>query len=164
MARKESGATVVRFYQMPREGMEPGLAGLLGRIHAKELKACLVAADERQATRIDELLWTQPVDSFLPHGPCIGPDASFHPVIICIEPSDINGATVLVAAHGRFVESFAAYDMILDFVTDPTPEGLAGSRERYRRYRDAGCLMEYWIRERDSGWQLKSRTTGTSND
>ncbi|HIJ84594.1 MAG: DNA polymerase III, chi subunit [Magnetococcales bacterium] len=159
MARRESGSTLVRFYQLPPGPVERALMGLLGRIYAKNLKACLVAASPEQAARLDESLWTQSVDSFLPHGPCTGPDVALHPILICTEPRDTNGATVLVLAHGRFVDTYADFDMVLDFVIDQSPEGLQISRGRYRRYRDAGCRMEYWVHVRESGWQLKAQET-----
>lgn len=157
MARQQPGDTVVRFYQLQQGPMEKPLVGLLGRIYGKDLKVCLVAASPQHAAHLDEFLWTHSVDSFLPHGPCTGPNASMHPIIICTEPKDINGASILVLAHGLFVATFADYDMILDFVSDQTPEGLQTSRGRYRRYREAGCRMEYWVQTRESGWQLKSQ-------
>ncbi|MBF0107988.1 MAG: DNA polymerase III subunit chi [Magnetococcales bacterium] len=161
MARKDPGATVVRFYQMPREGMERGLFNLLGKIYAQAIRSCLVAADATQAVRWDDLLWTGRIDSFLPHGSCVGDDASVHPILLCLEPSDINGATLLILVHGRFAEEFSRFDMVLDFVTDQTPAGLQSSRDRYRRYRDAGCRMEYWIQEPSSGWQCKFKSPET---
>lgn len=157
MARHQPGNTVVRFYQWHQGPMEKSLIGLLGRIYDKNLKACLVAASPNHAARLDESLWTHSIDSFLPHGPCTGANASMHPIIICTEPKDINGATILVLTHGLFVETFADYDMILDFVIDQTPEGLQTSRGRYRRYREAGCHMEFWVQTHESGWQLKSK-------
>lgn len=162
MARKATGATVVRFYQLDRGSVERTWASLLERIHANNLRACLVASNPEQAARLDDYLWTFSPDSFLPHGSCNGPEAADHPLIICMEPKDGNGATVLVLVHGGFVETFAQFDMVLDFVTDLTPEGLQASRERYRKYRELGCCMEYWVRTRDSGWQLKSKEPGVS--
>lgn len=161
MARVESGTTLVRFYQWSQGPMERVLFGLLNRITAKNIKACIVVADQNQAARLDDALWTQGGhDSFLPHGACGGSDSQWHPIILCTEPQDINGASVLLLVHGRFEERFSDFDMVLDFVPGHTTEGLDASRERYRRYRDLGCRMEYWIHTPETGWTLKVKEPG----
>ncbi|MBF0435794.1 MAG: DNA polymerase III subunit chi [Magnetococcales bacterium] len=164
MARVEPGVTLVRFYQWAQGPMERLLFGLLSRIVAKNIKACVVVADQNHAARLDEALWTQGNDSFLPHGICGGADSVWHPILLCTEPQDINGATVLLLAHGRFEERFGDFDMVLDFVPGHIAEGVQASRERYRRYRDSGCRMEYWIHSPETGWTLQSRHPKTNEE
>ncbi|MBF0423078.1 MAG: DNA polymerase III subunit chi [Magnetococcales bacterium] len=157
MSRLESDPPLVRFYQWNQGPLERILFGLLSRVYDRNLKACVVVADMEHARRLDTMLWTMESDSFLPHGACRGADSPRHPIILCTEPSDVNGASVLILAHGRFEDRFADFDQTLDFVVDHTPEGLQTSRGRYRRYRDAGGRMEFWVHTREDGWRLKAK-------
>ncbi|MEO5332422.1 MAG: DNA polymerase III subunit chi [Magnetococcus sp. YQC-5] len=155
MARLREGVPTIRFYQLASSSPEAALIGILYKIVEQDAKACVLAKDAEQVRRLDELLWRQPQERFLPHGPWNGPDPSWQPVLIACEPDDRNGATILVLATPRWVEEPDRFDMVVDFVDPKEPVAMA--RERYRRYQGAGCAMEYWIQSPEGRWTRKEK-------
>lgn len=160
MTRLQEGVTTVRFYQVAGSSLETALIGLLHKIAQQGLKACVLALDVNHVKRLDELLWHQPKDKFLAHGPWNGVQPHRQPILLALEPDDQNLASVLlVAAPGKVVEP-TRFDMVVDFVTSQEPVTL--TRDRYRHYQEQGCKMEYWLQTPDGRWQRKEQSKPTN--
>ncbi|MEO5362960.1 MAG: DNA polymerase III subunit chi [Magnetococcus sp. DMHC-8] len=163
MARTHPQPPTVRFYQLASMSLEAALVGILGKAWERGLRVCLVARDARQAQRLDDLLWINPPQQFLPHGLWNGADPALQPLLIALEPDERNEATVLVLAAPHLVAAPLAFDLIVDFVAGADAGTLAASRDRYRHYRDLGCQMEYWTQTPLGGWQRQGeRESGTA--
>ena len=97
-------------------------------------------ADQEQGWRLDEMLWQQEADSFVPHSLSDEPTAHQAPVEIGTglprrnRQLLINLSPQAPAFAGRFAE-------VVDFVpTDDSLKQLA--RERYKQYRAAGFTLQ----------------------
>ncbi len=97
-------------------------------------------ADQEQGWRLDEMLWQQDADSFVPHSLSDEPTAHQAPVEIGTglprrnRQLLINLSPLAPAFAGRFAE-------VVDFVpTDDSLKQLA--RERYKQYRAAGFTLQ----------------------
>ena len=164
MARTDAKApTTVRFYQLGVSTIEAAVTGILSKAWAKGVKTTLLTPGPEPTRYWDSLLWRLPVDSFLPHGPATGPDPERQPVLIASEQDDKNGATLIVLVTPHLLAKPEQYDMVIDFVDGSSPDALAASRSRYKKYMDLGCQMEYWIQDQDRRWSLKSKTPPPKN-
>ncbi len=101
----------------------------------------VLAGSEAQAEALDDLLWTFRQDSFIPHEryPLTGEENS--PVLIgTVLPTEAT-AQVLINFTDRLPEGFERYERVVELV-DQTPEVLTQSRERFKQYRERGCVPE----------------------
>lgn len=153
--------TTVRFYQLGLSSLEAAVTGLLTKAWERGIKSTLLVPNEGAMRHWDGLLWRKPDESFLPHGPATGPDPDRQPILLATTPDDRNGATLLVLASPQPLEKPAAFDKVIEFVDGRNPTALTASRQRYRRYREQGCHLEYWIQESGRGWYLKHKTEAT---
>ncbi len=155
MARTHDDPPLVRFYQLAASPFESVLVRIVNKAWERGLRVCLRAADAGHAHYLNELLWRQPIDGFLPHGLWNGSEIEKQPVLIAPVVDDRNGASVIVLAVAERVPEPERFDMVVDFVPGADPNALAASRDRYRHYRDRGCTMEYWIQTPEGGWHKK---------
>lgn len=103
-------------------------------------RVLVMAADQKQAEAIDELLWQLPVDAFIPHS-ISGENANNSPVEISWPGQSLRiqrGCLINLAAQ---VEAMAArYQHAIDVV--PVEATLrAQARQRYKQYRQLGFAL-----------------------
>lgn len=138
--------TRVDFYVLATGGQAEKLR-LACRLAQKAYRAghrvYIHAADEAQATRLDELLWTFAQDSFVPHR-LYRPDGAGpndDPVGIGFAEPPECFDNVLIALGSAVPEFFGRFERLLDLVADE-PSDREQGRERFRFYRDRGYPME----------------------
>jgi DNA polymerase-3 subunit chi len=102
-------------------------------------------AGDRDARRLDKLLWTFADMTFLPHA--IAHNATepvLAPVLIYCEDEEPEEADVLFeAVSGKPLASFERFPHIYDFAEVYDEELRNLSRERFSTYKDAGYRMRY---------------------
>ena len=153
--RSNTGPPLVRFYHPLLLTMEQTIAVILDKAYQRGLKICLLSREPAQAKHLDEFLWIYPANSFLPHGFCGGRHDKRQPILICKEPNDANGATVLTNTELVPLEKPEQFDMVLEFVDPSRQETIAASRERYRFYRSCACEIEYWRQTDQGAWEKR---------
>lgn len=155
VARTHQNPPTVRFYQLAALPLDRALVGVITKAWERRLAVCLLVHDDRHARWLDDLLWREPIEGFLPHGLWKSPDCARQPVLISLEPDERNGATVAVVATPKPLPDPAMFDLIIDFVHGQDAEAVNASRRRYLHYRDQGCTMEYWTQTERGRWQKK---------
>ncbi|HPE73297.1 MAG TPA: DNA polymerase III subunit chi [Candidatus Competibacter sp.] len=134
----------IDFYVLPDQ-KENGRALLACRLADKAYglghTVYLFTASEARAAALDDLLWTFRQDSFVPHEryPLVGEEGS--PVLVGTAAPATVEAQVLINLADALPEGFERYERVVELV-DQHPEVLAQSRERFRQYREQGCLLE----------------------
>lgn len=114
---------------------------LVDKAYSRGHTVYLFTASEAQAATLDDLLWTFRQDSFIPHEryPLVGIEGS--PVLIgTASPTEVT-AQVLINFTLTLPDGFERFERVLELV-DQHPEVLAKSRERFKQYRERGCLPE----------------------
>ncbi|OSM02587.1 putative DNA polymerase III subunit chi [Magnetofaba australis IT-1] len=134
---------------------QSALLQLIGKALQQGLPVGVAAGDPQHAQWLDDFLWKFEPDSFLPHGVAGGEFDADQPVLIGVGPADANGAELLMVMSGQVVDPPEQFAQIFDFADGRDPQSLAASRERYRFYRERGCVMEYWAQE-SGRWVLKN--------
>lgn len=103
------------------------------------------AASQEEAEALDEALWTQEPESFVPHRLVSESPQQFAPVVIGFAPNKRSRADVFVNLAfdtTDIPDNFRQYQEIVDFVSDE--ERLKESaRTRFRNYRQAGCQLKH---------------------
>ncbi|MBF0159031.1 MAG: DNA polymerase III subunit chi, partial [Magnetococcales bacterium] len=137
---------------------EESLVAISDKIYQRQLRLLIVAETEALARQLDDLLWRQPHNGFLPHGLCGGRHDRRQPILIGTSVNDSNGATHLISAVTQPIDAPDRFDMLLDFVHPNDAEQMQQSRQRYRYYRQQGYVMEYWRQDDSGAWGLKEST------
>ncbi len=138
------GVPRIDFYVLPDQ-KENGRALLACRLADKAYglghTVYVFTASEARAAALDDLLWTFRQDSFVPHEryPLVGEEGS--PVLVGTAAPVTVEAQVLINLADALPEGFERYDRVVELV-DQHPEVLAQSRERFRQYREQGCVPE----------------------
>jgi len=100
----------------------------------------VLAADDAQAARMDEMLWTFRQDSFVPHEPFSGDNPPTARVLVGTGHAVPEHTDLLVNLGAEIPPWYAQCNHVAD-VVGAEPGHKAGGRKRYRVYRDAGAEL-----------------------
>lgn len=135
--------TSVDFYVLS-EGPENALELLACKLCEKALRAghqiYIQAADEAQASKLNELLWSHKAESFLPHELTEADDASFPISIGHGEPPE-HCEELLINLSQKIPPAYARFERLLELVP-PQQEARTALRENYGYYRDRGYPIQ----------------------
>ena len=133
----------VDFYILDRDADDARLS-VACRIAEKamqgDMRVFVRATDAREASRLDEMLWTFSQGSFVPHR--IGTGTAVEPVLISAAEPDVDAQfDVLINLAPTMPVAIDRYTRIAELV-DANDERRQLGRERFRQYRDSGCNLE----------------------
>lgn len=132
-------------------------------------RAVIRCGSQERLALLDDALWKEPADGWLPHGSVRDGKAEAHPLWLTLEEENPNGASVLVLTESVWP-------------TDPTPDDGAGplgcgrvlilfdgrdeqaiqsARSRWTEVKAAGATLVYWQQTPAGGWQEKQRVEAT---
>lgn len=97
--------------------------------------------DQHQAQVMDDLLWTFRQGSFVPHSLVGAEEAVESPVLIGHEGKPEIEMNLLINLSPRIPKFFSHFQRIAEIIDQDEIKRRAG-RERYRYYRNQGCLLE----------------------
>lgn len=133
----------VDFYVLSEPGDAAVLraaCGVTEKGWAQGLRIYVLARDDEQASRFDELLWTMHADSFVPHERWNGAGAPTARVSVGVLDSPPATPDLLVNLGASVPSWFGDCRRIAEFVGAEAQPKEAG-RRRYREYRDAGAQL-----------------------
>lgn len=96
------------------------------------------AADGKQASRLDDLLWTFDQGSFIPHR--LEEDRRTPAPVIIGRALPESAPEVFINLAPEIPPDCQRFPWILE-VVDPDPKETESARERFRRYRELGCEL-----------------------
>ena len=123
---------------------QPGLlraaCRLVEKAWSQGMRVHVLATDDEQAARMDEMLWTFRQDSFIPHERWRGNEPPATRVLIATPACVAQDADLLVNMGADIPPWYRQCGRIAELVSaDPLHK--ASGRERYRMYRDAGAEL-----------------------
>lgn len=134
--------TRVDFYLMESGDKEQFTCRLINKIFDKKHRVYVHTADEVQAQKLDQLLWTYHDLAFIPHGLVAGrPVAAELPVLIGHGEPPEDCHEVLVSLSDNPPIFFSRFERVAEVVA-PTENEKTQARERFRFYRDRGYALE----------------------
>ncbi|HEV7820720.1 MAG TPA: DNA polymerase III subunit chi, partial [Burkholderiales bacterium] len=106
--------TEVLFYHLQDMTLENVLPPLLEKSLERGWRVVVQAGSEERADALDSHLWTYREDSFLPHGTWREPDVADQPVVLTVNDSNPNNASVRFLVDGAQVPSdCASYERVI---------------------------------------------------
>lgn len=144
------------FYHLTHSSTEETAITLLSRAVQAGWRVMLRGADTARLARLDEALWVNPDDSFLPHGMEGGPHDAMQPVLLGTGAIG-NGANCLMVVDGaEFAPTEAApLDRLWVLFDGMDPEALDRARGQWREVTAAGVPAQYWSEE-GGRWEKKA--------
>lgn len=141
----------VDFYHLTKLPLERALPQIAAKVIAAGGRLIIVAGEEGQRVRLDQLLWSYAPESFLPHGQAGGEDDARQPVLIAASPEAANGARNIALVDGVWREEALAFDRAFHFFDE---ERIADARAAWRGLADRdGIDRNYW-KQNDAGrWE-----------
>ena len=141
----------VDFYHLTRVPLERALPQIAEKVIATGGRLVIVAGEEEQRARLDQLLWSYAAESFLPHGRTGGEDDARQPVLIAATPDAANGARNIALVDGLWREEALGFDRAFHFFDE---ERITEAREAWKGLADRdGVDRNYW-KQNDAGrWE-----------
>ena len=147
---------VVMFYHLTRSSPEETLSALLPRALVQGWRVMIRSTDPARLDRLDRALWTDPPDSFLPHGMEGGPQDAAQPVLLG-QGAAVNGAAGLFLLDGAEVTPEEARPMERVWLLFDGGDGAAvqAARVKWKALTAAGLAAQYWSEE-SGRWEKKA--------
>lgn len=140
------------FYQL-RRSLEAALVPLLARATAQGWRVAVRGTDAERMRELDEALWTDPPDGFLPHGMEGEPREAEQPILLTLG-AGANAPDCVMAVHGAQVDAGEARRLAracILFDEAETPD----ARVLWKRLTGEGISAQYWSEE-SGRWQKKA--------
>lgn len=149
------------FYHLTQAPLEVTLRVLLGKSLEAGWRVAVRGRSDALLDRLDEQLWLQPEDGFLPHGRAGGPHDAAQPVLLTTKAAG-NDPTCLVSVEGASVEAaeVAAMARVMVLFDGHDEAALQTAREQWKTLTAAGCAAKYWS-EASGRWEMKAESTAS---
>ncbi|MDX5357974.1 MAG: DNA polymerase III subunit chi [Rhodobacterales bacterium] len=145
------------FFHLTRSSPEDVVRLNVTRALGMGWRVVIRSASRAALERLDERLWLDPEDSFLPHGLAGGPHDADQPVLLTQGTAMPNGARALLALDGAEVsaDEVAALERAWIVFDGADPAAVEAARVQWRTLTGAGADAEYWS-EASGRWQMQT--------
>ena len=139
--------TEITFVEVTASRMEIRACEIAERIYAEGGRLQIIAIDEEQAARLDDLLWTHKPDNFVPHSLWKGMDSeSDQPVVITNRKEPVPGITSLLTMDYCPVTMVQQFSKVIHVVVVDNQERLEASRRYWTLLKNAGFSLKHQMR------------------
>lgn len=136
--------TEVLFIEVTARRMEMRACEIAERTYTQGNRLQIIAADQNQAARLDDLLWTFRPDSFVPHGLFEEErDEPPQPVVITTKLEPIPGIESLLMLNYCPTELVGQFSHVIHLIIVDNPERLQASRDYWAQLKEAGFSLRH---------------------
>ena len=136
--------TEVVFVEVTASRMEVRACEIAENTYAQGDRLQIIAIDEQQAARLDDLLWTYKPENFVPHGLWKSMDTeSTQPVVITTRKERVSGIASLLTMDYCPVEMIQQFSRVIHVVVMDNQERLEASRRYWTLLKDAGFSLRH---------------------
>jgi DNA polymerase-3 subunit chi len=146
----------VLFYHLSDSTLETVLPPLLEKSLERGWRAVVQFASEERRDALNGSLWTVRDDSFIGHGLDSDPHAALQPVILTLNESNPNGASIRFLVDGARPGAIAEYQRIVLIFDGHDMQQVEAARGHWRGLREAGHTVTYWRQTPEGGWQRQA--------
>lgn len=149
----------IRFYHLTQSPLEQTLPGLLATSLSRGWRVVVQGGNDARLAYLDTHLWTNPDDSFLPHG--LEGDGAAHPIWLTSSAENPNKAGVLMLIDGARAtpERMAQFDLVTLFFDGADQAAVAQARQDWKAVVEAKLPAVYWAQENGT-WVQKAASDG----
>ncbi|MGD9270611.1 MAG: DNA polymerase III subunit chi, partial [Syntrophobacterales bacterium] len=134
----------ITFVEVTGSRMEMRACEIAEQSYAQGQRLQIIALDEEQAARLDDLLWTHKPDNFIPHGIWKSMDSeSDQPVVITTRKEQVPGIAFLLTMDYCPVEMVQQFSKVIHVVVVDNQERLEASRRYWTLLKDAGFSLKH---------------------
>jgi len=110
---------------------------------------------------LDDQLWLQPEDGFLPHGRAGTPREAAQPILLTLGSVAANAPRCIFSVEGAAVDpdEVTALDRVCVLFDGHDPVVVQHAREQWKTLTTAGCAAQYWSEE-GGAWKMKAESPG----
>lgn len=147
---------VAMFYHLTRSGVGETLEMLLRRALDQGWRVMIRGTDRAALERLDLALWSDPPESFMPHGMEGGPHDADQPVLLGLGPV-ANGSQGLFLIDGADVtaDEARALERVWLLFDGGDLDAVQAARVKWKALTGAGIAAQYWSEE-TGRWQKKA--------
>jgi DNA polymerase III subunit chi len=132
--------TEVTFYTFVPDKL--GIAcQLAAKAYGQKLNVLIHTSDAAIAEHLDQLLWTRPALSFLPHCRDTNDLAKQTPILLGLDASKLARADILINMDDTYPAPFSRFDRLFEIVTTDEDDR-SKARERYKFYQERGYAIK----------------------
>lgn len=146
--------TEIRFYHLERQSLDQVLPALLSKAVEGGHKILVKTADEQEAERLNNHLWSFRPDSFLPHGTEKDGFKEDQPIFLSAQDDNPNGADVLILTQGTASDTLDQFSLCCEMLDGRDEQAVKEARERWKTYKEKGFAVTYW-QQGEKGWEKK---------
>jgi DNA polymerase-3 subunit chi len=148
----------IQFYHLLSTPLEVALPKLLPKVLAGGFTTLIKCRDAAQMKQLDEKIWVQDAESFLPHGLASEAHSEDQPILLSLDLQPLNQATLLIILDGTLVsaEQQSSFTRILDMFDGTHEPTTLAARERWKTYKSQGHTLSYIKQQPDGGWKKEA--------
>ena len=136
--------TEITFVEVTASRMEMRACEIAEHSYAQGDRLQIIAIDEEQAARLDDLLWTYKPDNFVPHGLWKGMENEYtQPVVITTQKERVPGIASLLTMDYIPAEIVRLFSRVIHVVVVDNQERLEASRRYWTLLKDAGFSLKH---------------------
>ena len=149
--------TEVLFYHLQGQKLEGVLTPLIEKSLDRGWRVAVQGNDEERIEALDSHLWTYRDDGFLPHGTWREAEAAQQPVLLTVNGTNPNSATVRFLIDGAGLpEDAEAYQRIVLVFDGDNDEAVARARGFWSEAKTKGFEATYWQPDDNGRWVKKA--------
>lgn len=144
------------FYHVTQSPVEEVVASLLPRALAQGWKVELRGTDAERMDWLDQRLWLEGDESFLPHGLAGGPHDALQPVLLTVSPAPA-GRDAIMTIDGAGVDpaEVGATQRVWILFDGRDERAVGRARAQWKALTAAGAPAQYWSEE-TGRWEKKA--------
>lgn len=148
--------TEVLFYHLQDMSLENVLPPLLEKSLERGWRVVVQSTSEERMEALDAHLWTYRDDSFLPHATCRVADARDQPIVLAVEESNPNEASVRFLIDNAALPADAAcYQRMVLVFNGEDPDAVVAARAAWKDSKSRGFEVTYWQPDERGRWQRR---------
>ena len=146
----------VYFYHLTRQPLERTLPVLLDKARQAGWRIAVRGTDAARLDWLDERLWSEPAEGFLPHGCAGGPHDADQPILLTTGAA-ANDPACVMAIDGAPVDpgEVAGLERVCILFDGNDDAAVQHARGQWKALTGAGCAAQYWSEE-SGRWEKKA--------